>query len=161
MIRWLTRALRSRLMGARVPMSYVVDTSIFGKLIDGLIRVEDLPSDGPYIATHVQIDELNNTKDSERRARLFLKFAEVRPQMVPTESFVFDVSRWDQGKWSDGKLFEKLKRDLDALNKSRANNVSDVLIAEVAISNGFTLITSDRDLASVAKNHGGNVSFFA
>jgi hypothetical protein len=141
-------------------MSYVVDTNIFNKLVDGVICAEDLPSDGPYISTHVQIDEINNTKDSERRARLFLMFAEVRPQVVPTESFVWDVSRWDQGKWSDGVLFEKLKQDLDALNKSKANNARDVLIAEVAIVNGFTLLTADSDLSVVVKNHGGQVAFF-
>ncbi|MBU4176389.1 MAG: type II toxin-antitoxin system VapC family toxin [Desulfurivibrionaceae bacterium] len=141
-------------------MSYVVDTNIFNKLVDGVICAEDLPSDGPYFSTHVQIDEINNTKDSERRARLFLMFAEVRPQVVPTESFVWDVSRWDQGKWSDGVLFEKLKQDLDALNKSKANNARDVLIAEVAIVNGFTLLTADSDLSVVVKNHGGQVAFF-
>lgn len=138
-------------------MSYVFDTNIFNKLVDGTINVNDLPSDGPFIATHIQIDEINNTKDSERRARLFLMFAEVRPAIVPTESFVFDVSRWDHGKWSDGVLFEKLKQDLDALNKSKSNNIQDVLIAEVAIVNRFTLLTSDRDLAQVVETHGGKV----
>lgn len=141
-------------------MSYVVDTNIFNKLVDGTINVGDLPSDGPFIATHIQIDELNNTKDSERRARLFLMFAEVRPEIVPTESFVWDVSRWDHGKWSDGVLFERLKQDLDALNKSKSNNAQDVLIAEVAIVNSFTLLTSDQHLAQVVKDLGGKVVHF-
>lgn len=77
--------------------------------------------------------------------------------MVPTESLVWDVSRWNQGKWSDGVLFEKLKQDLDALNKSKANNARDVLIAEVAIVSGFTLLTADRDLSAVVKNHGARL----
>ena len=138
-------------------MSYVVDTTIFNKLVDGTINVADLPSDGPFVATHIQIDEINNTKDSERRARLFLKFAEVRPETVLTESFVFDVSRWDHAKWSDGVLFKKLKQELDAMNKFKPNNTQDVLIAEVAIVNGFTLLTSDGDLAEVVKRQGGKV----
>lgn len=141
-------------------MSYVVDTNIFNRLVDGVIRSEDLPSEGPCIATHVQIDEINNTKDSERRACLFLMFAELRPQMVHTESLVWDVSRWDQGKWSDGVLFEKLKKELDSLNKSKVNNVQDVLIAEVAIVNEFTLVTADRHLATVVQNLGGQVAYF-
>ncbi len=140
-------------------MSYVVDTNIFNKLVDGVFRIEDLPSDGPYLATHVQVDELNNTKDAERRARLFLMFAEVRPQVVPTESFVWDVSRWDHGKWSDGILYEKLKQKLDDLNKSKANNARDILIAEVAIANEHTLLTADRDLATIVKEQGGKVIF--
>jgi hypothetical protein len=142
-------------------MTYVVDTNIFNKLVDGLIGIEDLPSNGPYLATHIQIDEINNTKDSDRRALLFLKFAELRPQVIPTESFVWDVSRWDQGKWSDGVLFEALKHDLDVLNKSKSNNARDILIAEVAITNGYTLVTADRDLADIAKKHGCKVAYFS
>ena len=141
-------------------MAYVVDTNIFNKLVDGILRVEDLPSDGPYLATHVQIDEINNTKDAERRARLFLMFAEVRPQVVPTESFVWDISRWDHGKWSDGVLYTRLKQDLDALNKSKSNNARDILIAEVAIANGYTLVTADRHLAAITERHGGKVAYF-
>ena len=80
--------------------------------------------------------------------------------MVYTESFAWDVSRWDQGKWSDGVLFEKLKNELDSLNKSKANNVQDVLIAEVAIVNEFTLVTADRHLATVVQSLGGQVAYF-
>ncbi|MEQ1534054.1 MAG: hypothetical protein HOO97_07225 [Sideroxydans sp.] len=47
-------------------MSYVVDTNIFNNLVDGVFRIEDLPSGGPFPATHVQIDELNNTKDAAK-----------------------------------------------------------------------------------------------
>ncbi len=141
-------------------MAYVVDTNIFNKLVDGVIAMGDLPLDGQFMATHVQIDELNNTKDSERRAQLFLKFAEVGPTIAPTESFVWDVSRWDQGKWSDGVLFEKLKGDLDLLNKAKPSNSRDALIAEVAIVNDCTLLTADLDLAEVTKKHGGKVSYF-
>lgn len=141
-------------------MSYVVDTNIFNKLVDGTINVTDLPADGSFVATHIQIDEINNTKDIERRARLFLMFAEMRPEIVPTESFVLDVSRWDHGKCSDGVLFEKLKQELDVMNKSKPNNVQDILIAEVAIVNGFTLLTSDRHLAEVVKRQGGKVVYF-
>ena len=141
-------------------MSYVVDTNIFNKLVDETITFDDLPSNGPFIATHIQIDEINNTKNGERRALLFLMFVEMRPEIVPTESFVLNVSRWDCGNWGDGVLFEKLKQDLDSLNNAKLNNAQDVLIAEVAIVNDFTLLTSDRHLAQVVKNQGGKVVFF-
>ena len=140
-------------------MSYIVDTNIFNKLIDGTVNVSDLPSDGSYVATHIQIDEINNTKDNDRRARLFLVFAEMRPNIVPTESFVLDLSRLDYGKLSDGVLYEKLKQELDALNKSKSNNAQDVLIAEVAIVNDYTLLTSDRHLAAVVERLGGKVVY--
>jgi predicted nucleic acid-binding protein len=141
-------------------MSYVVDTNIFNDLLDGRILIKDLPNDGSYIATHVQIDEINNTKNGERRAQLFLMFAKLRPEIVPTESLVWDVSRWDEGKFSDGVLFEQLKQELDALNNSKPNNSKDVLIAEVAIVNGFTLLTADKDLANVMTNNRYKVTYF-
>ena len=66
----------------------------------------------------------------------------------------------DHGKLSDGLLFEKLKQELDTLNKSKSNNAQDLLIAEVAIVNGFTLLTSDRHLAEVVEKQGGKVVHF-
>jgi rRNA-processing protein FCF1 len=86
-------------------------------------------------------------------------FVELKTEIVPTESFVFDISRFDLSKLSDGVLFGKLKHDLDMLNKSKSNNPQDVLIAEVAIMNGYTLITADRDLADVVEKHGGKIIY--
>ena len=36
-----------------------------------------------------------------------------------------------------------------------SNNKRDALIAETAIRNDLTLVTEDRDLAEVARDHGG------
>ncbi len=140
-------------------MAYVLDTCIFNKLVDGAIDLGDLPSDGEYLATHVQIDEINATKDAERRARLLLKFAEVRPRLVPTESFVLGVSRLGQGRLGDGASFHTLRKELNTRNKSKPNNTQDVLTAEVALQNGFTLLTSDQHLAEVIAKYGGKVVY--
>jgi len=142
-------------------MSYVVDTNIFNKLVDGILRLKDLPSDVPYIATHIQIEEINNPKDIERRTRLLLIFAEMRPQMVPTESSVWCVSRWGKGKFGGGIRYKKLKQNLDARNKLKYNNANDILIAEIAIANGYTLFTVDYDIASVTEKHGGKVRYLS
>lgn len=142
-------------------MKYVVDTNIFNKLLDGSLLIDQLPSNGQMVATHIQIDELNNTNNRERRAKLFLKFAEIAPEILPTESIVLDVSRFDQAKWSDGEIFQALKVDLDTMNRGKLNNTQDALIAEVAIVNCFTLLTSDFQLSEVARKHGANVIYFA
>ena len=136
-------------------MSFLVDTNIFNKLLDGTILLESLPTGCPYVATHIQIDEINNTSNAGRRAQLFLMFAKVSPKIIPTESFVFDISRWGECKWSDGVLHNKLKRELDSLNNSKANNTNDVLIAEVAIVSNYTLITADKHLADLVKDNLG------
>ena len=58
----------------------------------------------------------------------------------------------------DGRIFCRLKSDLDLLNYGKSNNSEDALIAEVAIVNGHTLITADEDLRTVAEQHGCNVA---
>jgi predicted nucleic acid-binding protein len=123
--------------------------------VDGAVRLEDLPNDGDFVATHVQIDELNKTKDEERRARLLLKFATLRPEVAPTESFVIGTSRIGFGKLGSG-VYDSLKDALDA-RKPKPNNIQDALIAEVATQNGYVLITGDADLAQVAEDHGCKV----
>jgi predicted nucleic acid-binding protein len=142
-------------------MNYVVDTNIINRLVDGTIQPEDLPNDGQFIATHVQIDELNKTPDQERRARLFIKFATTVDDVVPTESLVVGISRIGLSKVSDGKTYSSLRTALDARNKGKPNNGQDSLIAEVAIKRGCVLLTADSDLAEVVENHGCKVLHFA
>lgn len=140
-------------------MKYVVDTCTINHLVDGTVRLEDLPNDGDFVATHIQLDELNKTPNEERRARLTLKFATLRPEVVPTESFVIGTSRVGCGKLNGG-LYDSLKNALDA-RKRKLNNIQDALIAEVAARNDYVLITGDADLAEVAREHGCKVLHFA
>ena len=103
---------------------------------------------------------VNKTLDAERRAQLFLKFAEISPKIIPTESAVWGVSRWGQAKWNDGELYSNLKQSLDGLNKSKPSNSNDALIAETAIVNDYALLTSDKDLTKVATKLGCKVIYF-
>jgi hypothetical protein len=132
---------------------------VFNWLADGRIALSDLPNDGEFVATHVQIDELNRTNDAERRVKLFLHFASVRPNMLPTESLILGVSRLGHAKLSDDATYAQIKGTLDGLNRSKPNNVMDALSAEVALKNEFTLITADGDLRTAAEEHGCKVLF--
>lgn len=140
---------------------YVVDTCVFNWLADGRILRDALPSDGGFAITHIQVDEINDTKDGELRARLLLAQASLHCELLPTETFLFDQSRWDYARWGDGKLFSSLKSKLDLLNGGKKSNSRDALIAEVAIANAYTLLTADRDLKSATEEHGGEVIFYA
>lgn len=140
---------------------YVVDTNIINWLVDGRLHLKELPSDGAFVATHVQRDELAKTRDEQRRAQLIAKFEKTVDREVPTESAVADISRVDLAKISDGKLYCSLREALSALNKGKLNNSEDALIAEVAIENGWVLITADGDLAHVATAHGCKVWYIA
>ena len=140
-------------------MDYVLDTCIFNKIADGAIERSDLPSGGEFIATHIQIDELNNTSDKERRAKLLLIFAEIRPKIEPTETYVIGVGRVGSFKIGDGTL-KGITAELDKLNNSKPNNVMDALCAEVALKNGHTLVTSDFHLKQAAEACGCAVLHF-
>jgi len=131
-------------------MRYVIDTNVFNWLVDGRIDLSVFPPDAGLVATHVQIDEINRTSDPERRAQLFLRFAKLAPEIVPTESGIWGASRWGEAKWSNGR---RLGSIIDALDKRRRkrNNREDALIAEVAMANGYGLVTADRDLSEVMK----------
>jgi predicted nucleic acid-binding protein len=139
---------------------YVVDTNIINWLLDGRIGPDSLPIDGEYVATHVQRDELAKTNDDERRVKLFAKFQTTIDRDVPRESVVAGISRVGLAKVSDGKLYCSLGNALAARNKGKLSNSQDALIAEVAINNGWTLLTADGDLAKVAADHGCKVQYF-
>jgi rRNA-processing protein FCF1 len=132
--------------------TYLVDTCVINKMVDGLFDASSLPFGSEFVITHIQIDELNNTTDAdkERRAMLHLVLAKLRPTLVMTESFVWDFSRWDNAKLGDEVTYGALRSALDQLNKNKKNNPMDALIAEVAIKNSWTLLTADRHLAQVA-----------
>jgi predicted nucleic acid-binding protein len=141
-------------------MKYVVDTSIINKLVDGKIDPSELPTDGEFIASHIQIDELGKTKDAERRAQLLTRFGELGVEVVKTESAVWGRSKYGGAKWGGGITRRAIKAALDARNRRKKNNLDDAFIAEIAIKNGFTLLTADYDLNAVVESYDGQVQYW-
>ena len=131
-------------------MKYVVDTSLINKLVDGSVHANELPKDGSFVASHIQIDELNRTKNGKRRSELLQKFSETIDEVLPTESFVLGTSRLGEGKLGAGVSYETIKTELDSLNGGKTNNSEDALIAEIAMKNGYVLLTADFHLYQVA-----------
>ena len=125
------------------------------------MTADELPHDGAFVATHVQKDEIERTKDPKRRSDLLKKFSETIDDMIPTSSFVLDVSRLDHAMLGNGVTYEAIKTKLDAANGQKPNNVQDALIAEVASTAGHVLVTADRDLQNVCQRLGIGVYYFA
>ncbi len=131
------------------------DTVIFNRIVDGFLDVSVLMGKVDVYVTHIQRDELNSTSNAKRRELLQKTFHEVSAETVPTESAVFDVSRFDEARFgTEDGLYLKIKVALDA-KKLKQNNIQDALIAETAIVNGFTLVTDDRQLAEIVQTHCG------
>lgn len=65
---------------------YMFDTNIFNKISNDKINVHDLPNTGKFFVTHVQRDEIENTKDLKRRKFLQGTFNNLNHSHIPTES---------------------------------------------------------------------------
>lgn len=160
-------------------LKVMFDTNVFNRILDGIVPVDALAGHVEVFATHIQLDELNRTKNQDRRAALGAVFGAVVTEAVPTESFALDVSRLGQARLgserlvptasavygvsrygqasysADANLYSALKTRLDSLNGAKPNNLQDALIAETSIKAGHLLVTDDTDLAVVAKEYGG------
>ena len=161
------------------PLKCMFDTRAFNLILDESYSLDGLQSRVVAYATLIQRDEINNTKDQVRRLALLDVFRNVISEsvptdsmvvgvsrvgaarvgggrVVPTESMVWGVSRWGEAKWTgNDNLYTPIKADLDALNKSKRNNVQDALIAETSIKGGYVLVTDDTHLIEVTKRYGG------
>ncbi len=71
-----------------------------------------------------------------------------------------DVSRFDNCKLGDGVIYGSVKAALGSRNDGRRANIHDALIAEVAVKNGYMLLTANTDLAEVTREHKGQVRHF-
>src|SRR5579859_5100226 len=129
---------------------YLLDTNVFDALIKGAIQRSDLPSDGQFCATTVQLSELESTKDTHTRERLSSLFKEIitgNAYISPAFVFGVDGAGFGQGEWrEDGGVWMALKQDLDKRwelsrrtkrkkNSSKENNAQDSTIAEAAFHN--------------------------
>ena len=142
-------------------MKYMVDTSAFNRLADRRLTVEQLPPGAELIATYVQVEEINRTKDEQRRYQLLIAFTHLEPAMEHTTSFIFGKTPLGLAPFGIGEDFDELKAELDARNKSRPSNTNDALIAETALTKGYGLITADRDLAEVFLRRSKHVIYVA
>jgi hypothetical protein len=155
------------------------DTVVFNRIVDGALDIGAFVGKARFYATHIQLDEINETSKPQRRQALLEVFNRITERKVPTESFILGVSRldearlgggnivptesavwnvsaWGQAKWGEADgLYTAFKAELDTLNKSKPNNIQDTLIAETAIKNRFDLVTDDVDLCTVTKKFGG------
>lgn len=70
------------------------DTNVFNKILDEEIDVESVHKGKPYFVTHIQQNEIENTKNPERRKALLNTFHGINKTQVPTESGFWGLSVW-------------------------------------------------------------------
>jgi hypothetical protein len=114
-------------------MKFMFDTNIFNQILENSIDIKTFHNSAIFYATNIQSGEINKTSDIDKRNdlnKLFRKLVD-KDKKIPTETFVADVSHTDFDKMGSGKLFKKIREDLDMMNiKKKGKNTNDALIAE-------------------------------
>ena len=81
---------------------------------------------------------------------LFNSMTALRPEKIPSESFVIGVSRIGEAKITDGDhIIERLKN-------SNIKRTNDAIIGETAIKNDLILITNDKRFKNKVIELGGH-----
>ncbi len=130
-------------------MKVIFDSNVFDDLLSGKLDLNILKNIQICI-THIQRDELNKCTNENKKDKLIQILEEVNPEILPTESFCFNISRFGMAKLSDGKTFDEIK-------KGNIKNTEDALIGEVALKKGLVLITNDKGFRKKIEKLNGKV----
>ncbi len=153
----LKKSLIQKLFTEGVINGFMFDTNIFNHILDNKILIENFPENLNLFITHIQLDELEKTRDQNRRKMLLTIFKKIDQENIPTESLVLSVSKLGKAKLGDENgLYKKIKLDLDE-KEIKQNNKQDALIAKTTIKNGLILVTDDSDLLEVTQKYNGEV----
>ena len=138
------------------------DTVAFNRVVEYPIPVELIAESVEVYATHIQLDELIKTGDCEKKNKLIrvFNFLVQDDQKLPTESSVWEITKWNGGKWTkEDNLYRPIKAALDKC-KLKKNNLNDALISETAITNDYILVTDDVCLNEEAPKFGARCMYF-
>jgi predicted nucleic acid-binding protein len=143
--------------------TFMLDTTEFNHLLDdGEIRSASFVG-RRLLVTGVQEAELRATTNHKRRADLLAVLEQVNPTVEAASSLAWNIegAGWGQARWNDGSgKFEKMLNRLRELDRKKHkkpyNQTRDILIAETAIKNGATLVSSDCNLRQVVSEFRGH-----
>ncbi len=137
-------------------MKYMFDSNVFDFLLEKGITPETVAAIGEIFITNVQLTEISNTPDQDRRMALQSLVDAVHPRRLPTLSGLWDDGLpWDdEAVWIDD-LSPEFNSMLGDATKEFSNR--DPMIGDVAFANGLTLVTSDTRFAKRASQVGISV----
>ncbi|MEA3197457.1 MAG: hypothetical protein QOF32_1509 [Gammaproteobacteria bacterium] len=137
-------------------IEYLLDTNAINAALDQNIEPARIASRGAVFITHIQVNELQATKRSERQVALLEALRAIDPVRVSTSAAVWNVSEWGEAQWGDAHgLYQPLLSALNARNGGKRNNQQDALIGVTAIAREMILVTNDADLAAAVQELGG------
>jgi predicted nucleic acid-binding protein len=126
------------------------DTNIFNAIVDSNTKIELNPNFN-YYATEIQLIELRNTKNEQRRSELIKIFNLVEPKIIESKSAIWGKFPWGNRDFGYvSQQYISMFTCLENIKKKRGNG-NDSLIAEIAIIRELILVTSDKDLENCFK----------
>lgn len=135
-------------------MQVMFDTNDFNHLVEGRISADAIPIDWKPIATHIQFDELMATGKPEKSKQFQEMFAGRVTETMPTETAVWDVSKYDMAKYGGpASRYLAIRAFMDA-KRPHPNNINVALIADTCKQRGCTLVTNDSLLKEAAASEG-------
>ena len=133
----------------------IFDSHTFDYISDGKLNIDKILSSKikgfEYYISHIQVEELSNCPEADKRAKLSLIKTKIAPILIPTESFILGTSRLGHARLGTGNIFNQITKTSE--NKEKFTN--DALIGETAIKVGLTLVTNDSKLKNRVKAEGG------
>lgn len=132
---------------------YIFDSNVFDDLVSGKLDIDRIvkyksKNNVEFFITHIQVDEINECIDKDKRAKLFLLMGTLRPIIIPTSSSVAGKSRVGYARLGDGEILEELRQ-------GNIKHTEDALIGETAIKDNLILITNDQTLYKRISDAGG------
>lgn len=145
---------------------FMLDTSAINRIHDGMGCEWSLR--GPLYVTDIQVQELGQTRQPERRASLLRALTSLRPTIIRPSGLAFVPEYFGFSRYCDAgfSLYdEDYPRPIGrimpyiaaALGSRIEKQFRDALIAEATLVSELTLVTADVRLARVASSFGARV----
>lgn len=140
----------------------MLDTNVINRVLDANVDPNSLSRVARMFLTHVQINELQATRNEDRLTKLIAAVESIDHVRIATSVAVWGESEWGESEFGGGgdNRFELMLDALNIRNGSKANNARDILIGLTALARGYTLVTNDADLSAVVSEFGGAVISF-
>jgi len=103
------------------------------------------------IGSHIIRDQLEATRDPDRRRHLLSTYDALPLKSVPTRGAVWDITPWGAGRWGDGAETGISIGEARTPGKGW-RGLKDALIATTASGEADVLVTEDSNLAKRARN---------